>query len=383
MCLVTKLSTDSNLCSSSGKVVDSLVCMKTHVITDPSQCLLLAPHMLHTDVTNAVLVCHLIQHQNNYVLSAIARLDLDTDSLPPSSACDDLVEFVADANPDALCLCWISQNLDELNLRSGLESFFFALLSRLRETVKKMQPARVAPIYFLCTNKYIWGQVQSREDHLIIENARPYQNLLETPFACELLLDDTYRIGGMWARVALRRRQKCIDVEKQYCNNAQDLNGQRLWTNSLAKIAHDPRALSPSSAVKILGGMTRIGKLNATLHDAQIRDRILLWVITGRKVSDPVAWEDCYSLMREAPMSYALPHRARAAVDILNACGSFSADDSPCAYGTIAYIYWWIGETEQAMTAAQLSLKSDPSYRMAQLISAIISARILPPWMNK
>ncbi len=356
--------------------------MKTHMITDPSQCLLLAPHMLHTDVTNAVLVCHLIRHQDDYVLSAIARLDLDANSWPPS-VCNDLVEFAADANPDALCLCWFAQNLDELSSSSDLESLFFALLTKLQEAMDALKPSREAHIHFLCTDKNIWGQVRYMDGHVIIENTLPYRKLLETPFACELLLDDSYRIGGMWARVALRRRQKCIDIEKYYCDNSQELNGQRLWTNSLAKIADNPQALSPSTAVKILGGMVRIGKLNAALHDAQTRDRILLWVITGRKVSDPVAWADCYSLMRDAPMSCDLPFRARVAIDILNACGSFSADDSPCAYGTIAYIYWWIGETEHALTAAQLSLKSDPSYRMAQLITAIISARIMPPWTNR
>lgn len=84
--------------------------------------------------------------------------------------------------------------------------------------------------------------------------------------------------------------------------------------------------------------------------------------------------------MRTTPMSEELVVRTRKTITVLNACASFSAEDSACAYATLAYLYWWVGQVTLARQATELARESDPSYRLSQLIEAILEGGILPPW---
>lgn len=147
-----------------------------------------------------------------------------------------------------------------------------------------------------------------------------------------------------------------IETENALRSEPESINGIRLWSNSIDKVTHCEQSLTPSTLLFLLGNKERIGKLNAALYDSQIRDRILLWAISDIDLRADVPWADCYQLIRSTAMSQALIDRARLAIDILNACASFSADDSPCAYATIAYLYWWIGEVHLARQAVELAL---------------------------
>ncbi|WP_211080710.1 DUF4192 family protein [Arcanobacterium buesumense] len=347
-----------------------------------AESLVLAPRMLRTDAAGVLLVCAIADQTEGYMITAIARVDLALDNAVHHVA-SDLADFFVDTHPDRVCLCWLTTEHELHNEESVQRTRVASILRELCVLIEQSPHLLTTEITTFYTDRQKWGELTLKTGVLTsVGQLAPYSRLLETPLACELMLEENEPAEGIWGRVAFRRRKLSSDAEKRYRDDPDDVHGRLLWANTLKKVQVDFPDLLPHRTVHFLGGTDRIGKLNAALHDAEIRDRILLWVVTGKKIQEDVEWENCYSFMRQASMNEEVIQRARQAIRVLNACGSFSADDSPCAYGTIAYIYWWLGETQSASTAAKMSLCSDSSYRMANLITAILGARIMPPWMK-
>ncbi|WP_455952282.1 DUF4192 family protein [Arcanobacterium haemolyticum] len=350
--------------------------MKHYSIQHPAELFVLIPHILGEDPRNNVVVTALAREAEGFAVCALARIDLET--AIPHEIYQDLDEFIVDLQADLIAV----------NQFNGPDIPFGApaeittqIIQHLRGWLQQADSdIRLSlPLY---TDYNRWGVLMEPEDDTPIGEGFSYQALRESPFACQLMLEDKPLLEGIWGRTALRRREASIAVEKRLRDMPDLLRAGRLWHNTIEKLREHPQALTPGTAVDFLGGRARIGKLNASLYDPKIRDRILLWAITGIDLHEAVEWDDCFSLMRNAPMTPELPQRAYQAITILNACASFSADDSPCAYAAISYVYWWIGRTQMAAAAMQIALSSDSEYRLSRLMNAILAGRIMPPWMS-